>query len=257
MRLMQFVRLGRLLPRTLRHQLLKPWNNLLQLEHYFGERRFYRQFVRRGDLVFDIGANKGAKAAALLSLGARVVAVEPNPVCTGAILENNRRAVTRGFLTVECAAVAAQPGELSLTIFDSNADMTSGSPEFLKYARSIGYSDARTVTATAITVDSLIERFGVPDFIKIDVEGMDADVLRGLSLKPNYLSFEYNTTGPLLENTRECFRQAIRLGFTEANLTDATSPSFLFRSWISVDATLAQLEEWRVTSDRWGDVVAR
>jgi FkbM family methyltransferase len=257
MRLMQLIWLRRLLPKSRRAWLRGYWNKLLQLEQHLQERQFYGRFVKRGDLVFDIGANKGAKAAALLSLGARVIAVEPNPVCTRAILEGNSRAVARGSLQVECAAVAAQPGEIILTIFDSEADMTSGSAEFLKYARTVGYKEACTMTATSTTLDKLIERFGLPAFLKIDVEGMDANVLRGLSSKPCYLSFEYNTAGPLLENTRECFGQAVRLGFTEANFTEATAPKLLFDSWMGIQTALSQLEKWRANEDRWGDVVLR
>ena len=257
MRLMRLIGLRRLIPKAIRARLRGRWNKLLQFEQHLEERRFYRQFVKRGDLVFDIGANKGAKAMALLSLGARVVAVEPNPACTKAILDENRKAVAKGSLQVECAAVAAQAGEMTLTIFDSEADMTSGSAEFLNYARTVGYTDTRSVTARATTLDNLIEQFGLPAFLKIDVEGMDADALRGLSSKPSYLSFEYNTAGTLLENTRECFRQAVRLGFTEANLTEATAPKLVFESWVRTDTALAQLEKWHLTGDRWGDVVLR
>jgi FkbM family methyltransferase len=259
MRLMQFIGLRRVVPKTLRSRLRGQWDRLLRFEQYLQERRFYRDFVKPGDLVFDIGANKGDKTAALLSLGARVVAVEPNPVCISVIVKNHRRAIESGRLHVECAAVASQPGHITLAIFDSTADMVSGSPEFLNYARTVGYSETRTIAALALTVDQLIERFGLPQFLKIDVEGMDAEVLRGLSLKPQLLSFEYNVAAALWEHTRECFGQAERLGFTEANLTEATSSAFLFGSWVSLRAAFSQVEQWRRLDDRvrWGDVVVR
>ena len=41
--------------------------------------RLYRCFVQRGDLVFDIGAHVGDRVAAFRRLGARVVAIEPQP----------------------------------------------------------------------------------------------------------------------------------------------------------------------------------
>jgi hypothetical protein len=43
-----------------------------------------------------------------------------------------------------------------------------------------------------ITLDSLIARFGEPAYVKIDVEGYEMDVLRGLSSQPRLLSFEFH-----------------------------------------------------------------
>jgi hypothetical protein len=43
--------------------------------------RFYAQFLRRGDLCFDLGAHVGDRVRAFSRLGARVVAVEPDPLC--------------------------------------------------------------------------------------------------------------------------------------------------------------------------------
>src|SRR4051794_16322556 len=85
MALMQLTAFRGFLPRPLRVRLRGPWSHLLEIERLRAERRLYRQFVRPGDLVFDIGANRGGKCAAFLRLGARVVAVEPNPGCVTAL----------------------------------------------------------------------------------------------------------------------------------------------------------------------------
>src|SRR6266436_503898 len=106
MRLMQFIWLRRVLPKGLRASLRGPWNRLLGLEQHLQERQFYGRFVKRGDLAFDIGANTGAKTAAFLSLGARVVAVEPNGQCTDYMLKKYQGEIAQHRLYVECAAVA-------------------------------------------------------------------------------------------------------------------------------------------------------
>ena len=56
------------------------------LRIYYGDRRraaamdrLYGNFVRPGDLVFDVGAHVGDRVASFRRLGARVVAVEPQP----------------------------------------------------------------------------------------------------------------------------------------------------------------------------------
>jgi FkbM family methyltransferase len=257
MRLMQLIFLRRFLPKSLHNALRRGWNNLLVWEHYLREKKFYGHLVGRGSLVFDIGANKGSKTAAFLSLGARVIAVEPSPECTNYMLVEYRNAIAKGRLQIEQAAVASENGELTLTLIDPASAMCSGSTDFIKYAEAVGYTGGRAIKVKAITLDDLVDRYGVPHFIKIDVEGMDADVLRGLSQRSRSLSFEYHTAAALWENTRACFDHVLRLGFTEANLTEFVSPKFLFPSWIEIATVLSQLEEWRAAGTRWGDVIVR
>jgi FkbM family methyltransferase len=188
MRLMQLIGLRRLLPKTVRALFRHRWNALLLWEQHLKERRFYRQFIPPDTLVFDIGSNTGEKTAAFLSLGARVVAVEPNSSCTNYLLTRYREAVQTQRLCVECVAVAATNGELNLSVIDPDSGMCSAEPNFVLYARTIGYTGGEPITANAVTLDHLTKQYGLPDFIKIDVEGMDAEVLKGLSKRPRSLS---------------------------------------------------------------------
>lgn len=254
---MQFIGLRHLLPKQVRVALRGPWNRLLGWEQHLREKHFYRQFVTRGDLVFDVGAHMGVKTCAFLSLGARVIAVEANPVCAEYIRTAFRRSIASGQLELESSAVASENGSVELTIFDSESAMTSGSSEFLEYARLGGFEGSRVTSVSAVTLDSLIRKFGLPRFLKVDIEGMDADVLRGLSQRPQYLSFEYYTNAPLWQNTRECFRHAARLGFTEANVTEQVRPELLLRAWLPLDDAMAHLENLGRTRHCWGDVIVR
>jgi 16S rRNA A1518/A1519 N6-dimethyltransferase RsmA/KsgA/DIM1 with predicted DNA glycosylase/AP lyase activity len=63
-------KLVRLLDRKLRPK---------QQQKFDEDCNFYQSFINKGDLCFDVGANIGQKSEALLSIGARVVAIEPNP----------------------------------------------------------------------------------------------------------------------------------------------------------------------------------
>jgi FkbM family methyltransferase len=256
-RLMQLIGLRRLMPRKLRVSLRGYWDRALTLEQQLRERQFYRQFVRRDDLVFDIGANRGDKTAAFLSLGAHVVAVEPNAACADYMKTNFHAAVANGHLEIECVAIASEGGELNFTVFDSTSAMTSGSTQFVKYAKTLGCTEVRAIRAKAITLDDLVARHGLPHFVKIDVEGMDADVLRGLARRPKFLSFEYHTAKPLWENTCQSFQQVIRLGFKEANLTSLAAPKLLFKSWMTIDAALSTIKKFQESAGSWGDVIVR
>src|ERR1041385_513368 len=75
-------------------------------------RQFYAKFIRTDDLVFDVGANSGEYSHAFLQLGARVVAVEPNPSLQSALYALGHKKQ----LTVRCEAVGDQEGDITLFI---------------------------------------------------------------------------------------------------------------------------------------------
>ena len=252
---MQLSALGRILPSSLRRMVLPAWNNMLRWEHAHHERRFLQPLVRSGDLVFDIGCNVGDKTDVLLDLGAAVVAVDPSAVCVERVKHRFKNAVAMGRLHTECVAVGSKPGEINVTMIDPVSGMYSGSADFLKYVSEIGYAGTGTRTVACLTLDQLVARYGKPALIKIDVEGMDAEVLEGLRERPRYLSFEYHTSPTVWSRTEQCFAEATRLGFERANLTDATAPNFVLPSWVPLPAALDQLRQWASTSSgRWGDV---
>jgi len=155
------------------------WN-----DHVLGLRRFYRQFVSPGSLVFDVGANVGDYSRAFLDLGARVVAVEPTPELA-ARLKNIRG------LVVENCAVGDKPGTMQFFV-SSASHMNSLVPDWTALAADNPVQTS-SIEVEGTTLDRLIEKHGMPDFIKIDVEGYELPVLRGLSSCPHCLSFEFHS----------------------------------------------------------------
>ena len=155
-------------------------------------RAFYRAFVRPGDLCFDIGAHLGDRTGHFLALGARVVAVEPQPGPL-AVLRRLYGGNTRVALIGK--AVGAVPGEAELAIDPANPTIASLSSEWrVQVARDASFAgthwrERHRVAVT--TLDALIADHGVPQFCKIDVEGFEAAVLEGLSQPLPALSFEY------------------------------------------------------------------
>ncbi len=148
---------------------------------------FYRSFIRPGDLVFDVGANFGAWTRLLLKSGARVIAIEPQP---GIFKE--RRA------TLEQVALGRERGELQLrSTIDPNlsglSTLSEEWPELLTRSGRV-YENTwaeKTTPVEVVTLDDLLEKHGVPAYIKIDTEGWDAQVLSGLSQPVRHVSFEY------------------------------------------------------------------
>ena len=140
-------------------------------------------FIKRRDLVFDIGANRGDYTDVLLGIGAKVVAVEPNRVLADRIRAHYP-------VVVEHAAVGAAPGRLPLHLGIDPGHSTL-SDEWLTDAPTQDRWSGHTVTVDVVTIDELTARHGAPAFLKIDAEGYEAEILRGSGHLPPTLSFEY------------------------------------------------------------------
>jgi FkbM family methyltransferase len=143
---------------------------------------FYRQLIAPGELCFDVGANIGDYTDTLLSLGARVVAVEPQPSC---IEELRARFVGHDFATV--VPIALGEAEGTARLFLREHTMLASLIEDWDGRRNLG-----AVEVPIKTLDQLIRTYGHPKYIKIDVEGYELPVVRGLHSKVELISFEYH-----------------------------------------------------------------
>lgn len=151
----------------------------------------YADFVPKDGLAFDIGAHAGDRIAAFRGLGARVVAAEPQPAM--ARLLRWRFGRDRN-VTLCAVAVGDSAGTADLSVNTANPSVSTLSERFLSAADGAqgweGQVWDRRITVQVRTLDDLIAEHGCPDFIKIDVEGFEAEVLAGLSAPVPALSFE-------------------------------------------------------------------
>jgi FkbM family methyltransferase len=217
------------------------------LEVYYGDPArdaamdaLYARFVRPGDLAFDIGAHVGDRTASFRRLGARVVALEPQPLCAQAI-----RAIHAGddAITLIEAACGDRPGRVTLRINSANPTVSTASTDFVSAADGAGgWEDQawdRDIEVPCTTLDALIAEHGRPAFAKIDVEGFEAAVLAGLSQPLPALSFEFTTIqrGVALA----CLDRLASLGNYGFDVALGETQALTFNRWISRDDMASHL----------------
>ncbi len=218
-------------------------------------RRLYGRFAGAGDLVFDIGAHAGNRVRAFAALGCHVVALEPQPDFAWLLRALYGRSPR---VVIVEAAVADVAGRRPLSISERTPTVTTmatgwrdaraGDPDFDRVQWN------RQIEVDTTTLDRLIEQFGVPAFIKIDVEGSEPAVLASLGRLVPALSFEYLPCA--LEEVHTCLTRLITLGPYQFNWSVGESGRLASDRWLDASALLVRLHD-PAALQRSGDVYAR
>lgn len=140
------------------------------IPHQLGLDMLCMKILRPGDIVFDVGANIGYTSllfSTQVGEAGKVVAVEPSrrsyELMTRALRDRNN---------VVCLNLAAsdQPGEIAFFV-----------PKSLDLASCLPVAGADHLQVQCDTVDRIADIHGAPNFVKIDVEGYEPNVFRGMS----------------------------------------------------------------------------
>lgn len=214
----------------------------------------YARFIKPSDLAFDIGAHVGDRVSSFRRLGARVVALEPQPLLQRALHLIHGRDPAVILVPV---AVAAERGLSTLHVNTRNPTVSTLSSAFLVEADGAegwqGQSWDATMTVPVVTLDRLIATFGPPAFIKIDIEGYEDEALRGLTQPVPALSFEFTTIAR--DVAQRCLEMLMSLGDYRFDVALGESQTLTFGRWITA-AEMSKYLELLPHAANSGDVYA-
>ncbi|HEY4300738.1 MAG TPA: FkbM family methyltransferase [Candidatus Didemnitutus sp.] len=222
------------------------------------EVEFFRSLVGASSpelLIFDIGANQGQKVDIFLRLGARVIAVEPDST-NQAILRDSflRRRLKPLPVTIVGKAVGSSVGQVEMWVDEPGSAKNTLSAKWVdtlrtdstRFGKNLAFQNKTIVETT--TVDELIKQYGSPQFIKIDVEGYEPEVLSGLHQKVPAISFEVNLPEFVAEG-RKCIELLHQLNPTGAfNYATDFGAGFVLPQWLERGAFLPHFDGCKETS---------
>lgn len=162
------------------------------------------------DLVFDVGMHNGDDSVFYLSRGCRVIAVEANPELAEAGRKRFSKAIAEGRLAVEECAILDREGATTFWVNDTKNDWSALDRE--EGGRS--GTECHEITVRCTRLSTLFRKYGVPFFLKSDIEKGDRYGLEDLDPNdlPRYISVEAHSFDYLL--------MLWRLGYREFKLVD-------------------------------------
>jgi FkbM family methyltransferase len=215
---------------------------------------FYRQFLQAGDLAFDVGAHVGNRVRVFRRIGARVVAVEPQPDFVALLRTLYGRDPG---VTIEASGVAGEPGQGQLHLSSRTPTVSTFADSWIHDVQADRRFQRirwdRVISVPLLTLNELIARHGEPQFCKIDVEGFEFEVLSGLSTPIPALSFEYIPVA--VDRAIACVERTSILGDYRYRHSRVETHRWAGDDWLEPDAMIKILRALPA-NDRSGDVYA-
>ncbi len=218
-------------------------------------RNFYSQFLTsKDDIYFDVGANYGNRIDPIIDKEIKIVAIEPQIKCIKYLKKkfaDRIIIVPKGLGSIEEVKTMYIANSHTISSFSEDwIDATKKSGRFSQYK----WDKKQEVEMT--TIDALIQQYGTPKFIKIDVEGFELQVLQGLSHPIEYLSFEY-TVPERKQSVVECLDRIIKIAGNHKvvfNYSVGESMAWRLERWLTPQEMREEIESERFLQSDFGDI---
>lgn len=226
--------------------------NNTKIPEYDEISQIYSKFITQGDTCFDVGANLGLITDVFLKLGAKVISIEPQTECIKVLREKFK---DNNNVIIISKALSDHEGIEEISICEEAPTISTMSDKWKNRGRfSKNYEWSNTERIDVTTLDNLIEQYGMPKFCKIDVEGFETSVLKGLSRPIPYISFEF--TREFIEDAKICISHIQSISPAKFNCTLHGLKDLLFPDWVSSDELFSRLE--KEENDKFcGDIYAK
>jgi FkbM family methyltransferase len=161
-------------------------------------------------MYFDIGSNIGCWSLANINRCDKIISIEASPITFGRLVHNcnNDKIILLNY------AVCNNNGN-DITFYQAKCDVLSTiNKDWLTKKTSRFYNHPYTkIICKTITIDKLIEQYGLPDLIKIDVEGGEYECITSLTQKVKLLCFEW--ASEVNDINFKCIDYLYNLGYTQ------------------------------------------
>jgi FkbM family methyltransferase len=211
-----------------------------------------KTILNENDLVFDVGCNIGNKTAEYLMYNTKVIGFEPQPNCVKQLIN---RFKDSNNVIIEPIGLDAKKGE-SFIYEASHDTISSMSEEFIntvKKERFNGYNWGNKIPIKVNKLDNMIRKYGKPKYIKIDVEGYELNVLKGLTYPIDVISIEF--TPELCQTSIDCinYMESIN-GECIYNYGYREDKDFKFENWLSKNEMIEYISSIHDYNFEFGDI---
>lgn len=208
-------------------------------------------------MYFDVGANFGNRIEPIINKDLKIVAVEPQKECIDFLKEKYGSRIT-----IVPKGLGEKVETRTMYISDANT-LTSFSKEFINKTQESGrfsqYNWREEQEIEITTLDKLIEIYGVPKFIKIDVEGFEFEVLKGLSHSVDYISFEY-AVPEMKDSILNCVNRIDEISKNKEvffNYSIGETMEWSLNNWLSATEMRAEISGDRFLNSEFGDIYSK
>ncbi len=213
----------------------------MRLLFKYKQKLFYKKLIHKNDLCFDIGANIGKKSKLYLALKAKVIAFEPQSECFSFL----RKIKNPNFKFYPYGV--GSKNETKLLNLANHIEVATFSGKMIDFYTTENLRWKNQEEVIVKKLDTLIDKFGMPNFCKIDTEGFELEILSNLSHKIPIIEFEFNEA--FIKETLLTIDTIDHLGNYKFNFILNEHPKFINKNWSSAEAInkqISRLDKYRL-----------